>query len=101
MRSSLNAQTLHAIYVLIDLTASKNTYTCFGSMEFYVLISLLDLDTRQNMHTKNEAVLVHYKEDVSVSVFSKIISARKKFQLVVNFVYNVKCHGFFRYCFIH
>ena len=55
-------------YVLIYLTASKNAYTCFEWFDFYVLISLLDLDTMQNMHNQNEAVLEHYKEGVSVLV---------------------------------
>ena len=54
-------------YVLIYLTASKNAYTCFEWFEFYVLISLLDLDTLQNMNNQNEAVLKYYK-GVSVLV---------------------------------
>ena len=45
-----------------------------------IIISLLDLDARQNMRNKNEAVLVHYKEGISVSVpkrhfYDKEISA--------------------------
>ena len=38
-------------YVLIYLTASKNAYICLN----YVLISLLDLDTRQNLHNQIES----------------------------------------------
>ena len=45
-----------------------------------ILISLLDLDARQNMRNKNEAVLVRYKKGISISVskrhfYDKEISA--------------------------
>ena len=53
-------------YVLIYLTIGKNACTYFEWFEFYVLISLIDLDTMQNMHNQNEALLEHYKEGVSV-----------------------------------
>ena len=66
--TNLNAQTLHEIYVLIYLTTSKKAYTCFEWFEFCILISLLDLDTMQNMDNQNDAVLEHYKEGVSVLV---------------------------------
>ena len=54
-------------YVLIYLTARKSAYTSFEWFEFYVLIFLLDLDTRQNMHNQDEGVLEHYKKGFSVS----------------------------------
>ena len=73
--TNLSIQTFHEIYVLIYLTLSKNAYTCFEEFEFYVLISLLDLDTRQNMHNKNGAVLTHYT--VGVTIFTI-----KKFQIL-------------------
>ena len=55
----------------------------------FVLFSLLNLNTRQNMHNSNEAVLRHYKEDVTLLV-SKIFFATKEFQRVVNFVYRFR-----------
>ena len=66
--TSLNAQTLHEIYVLIYLTTSKKTHTLVLSGLNSVLISLLDLDTRQNINNLKEVVLVHYKEGVSVTL---------------------------------
>ena len=52
------------------------------------------------MHNQSETVLVHYTEGVSVP-FSKNNFYDKKFQFAVNFMYNVKCHGFAIHCFIH
>ena len=57
--TSFNAKILQEIYVLIYLTVSKSACNCFEWFEFYVLISFLDFDTRQNMHNQNEAVLGH------------------------------------------
>ena len=39
------------------MVVSKNAYICFESFTFYVLISLLDLITRHNIHNQNGAVL--------------------------------------------
>ena len=71
-------------YVLIYLTASQNIFSEW--FYFYVLISLLDLDTRHNMYDQNEPVLVHYKGSITIWT-SKIILRIKKFQLAVNFKY--------------
>ena len=48
-----------------------------------MLISLLDLDTRQNMHNQNETVLVHYKEGISASVPKNNFYNKKKFRLLL------------------
>ena len=53
------------------------------------------------MHNKNETVLEHYKEGVSVVVSKNHFYDREI--LACNFMYNVnvKCHGFSRHCLIH
>ena len=48
-----------------------------------MLISLLDLDTRQNMHNQNETVLVHYKEVISASVPKNHFYNKKKVRLLL------------------
>ena len=53
------------------------------------------------MNNQNEVISVHYKEGALDSESKKTIFTIKKLQLVVNFMYNVKCHGFSRQFFIH
>ena len=89
---SLNAHTVHEIYVLIYLTAIKTECSCFECFQFYILTSLLDLDNKQNMQNLNEVVLVHYTEGVSVSV-CKNHFYDKEIPAVFNFMCNVKYHG--------
>ena len=55
---SSNAPVLHVIYLLSELTEGESECTCFEQFELYHLISLLNLDIRQNKNNQNEAVLM-------------------------------------------
>ena len=51
------------------------------------------------MHSENGAELKHYNRGDSVSV-SRDCFYEDKIQLVVDFIYRVKCYSFARHCLI-
>ena len=64
---------MHEIYFFIYITARKIAAVVLSGVKFYVLISLPNLDTRQNMRNKNEAVLMYHKSGISVLVSKKLL----------------------------
>ena len=78
------------------LLLSKTPTLVLTVLDSLFLTSLLDLDTKQNMHNQNEAVLLYYEEALYEAfqkiIFTKILSALD---------FNAKRHGFLRYFIIH
>ena len=64
------------------LAVRKNAYTCFELFNFYVLISLLDLNIKQNTYNQNGAVLIHFETDLSVLV-QKLFLRKRNFSFLL------------------
>ena len=78
------------------LLVSKTPVLVLTVLDSLFLTSLLDLDTQQNVHNQNEAVLLYYEEPLYEAfkkiIFTKILSALDL---------NAKRHCFLRHFIIH